>query len=68
VCGDEGVSVRELLVVLALDVLACPWPGMRGRFLDDVPDVELDRVGRFARWDWGTGSTLYADKGALAEA
>lgn len=48
--GDDGVSVREVLVVLALDVLTWPWPGTRGLFLDDdVPDVEFDRVGRDCR-------------------
>ena len=58
----DGVSVRVLLllVVLALDVRTWPWPGMRDRFFDDddVPaDVELERVGRFARADGGRGST-----------
>jgi hypothetical protein len=58
VCGDEGVSVRVLLVVLALEVRTCPWPwpGMRARLFDDdvVPaDVELERVGRFDRAEDG---------------
>lgn len=58
-CGDDGVSVRWLLlVVLALEVLMWPRPPMRDRVLmDEPPEVELERVGWLARWDFGCGST-----------
>ena len=47
-CGGTGLfSARPLLDVLALLVRA--WPCIRDRFLVAVPDVELDRAGRFER-------------------